>query len=267
MMHLSLEGNIGAGKTCLLSQLEAMSQEPQHAAKLDSLLILQEPVDEWKAPQPMLGGMSMLQAFYANPLRHSFAFQMFVLRTRIRQAVAARSSGRGVLVTERCMETDRELFTLPLISSGVLSHEEMLAYDTWLEFAREDGHLNACPDVVVYLRCSPEVCMQRVLRRRRAGEEGITLQYLHGLHNAHEAWVARLIQEGRRVVVLDGHLEGAAALAEHADAVLRVLADERQHHAWHAEDGSRYIGKRRKDALEVSGAPSLAPVRVRVRAT
>ena len=67
------------------------------------------------------------------------------------------------------------------------------------------------PDLIIYLRTDPEVCLQRLKHRGRWEEKGIKIEYLNQLHQAHEEWLG--IQYKNRpnydipcpVVTLDGN--------------------------------------------------------------
>lgn len=50
-----------------------------------------------------------------------------------------------------------------------------------------------CPlKAIIYLRCSPELCLKRIKQRNREGEEGIPLDYLRKVHERHEEWLKTL---------------------------------------------------------------------------
>ena len=50
-----------------------------------------------------------------------------------------------------------------------------------------------CPlKAIIYLRCSPELCLKRIKQRNREGEEGIPLAYLRKVHERHEEWLKTL---------------------------------------------------------------------------
>ena len=51
---------------------------------------------------------------------------------------------------------------------------------------------------IIYLKCSPELCLKRVKNRGRKGEENLDLEYLRKVHEKHEIWIKRQ----RRVAVL-----------------------------------------------------------------
>lgn len=59
-------------------------------------------------------------------------------------------------------------------------------------------------DYIVYLRCSPEVCFDRLNHRNRVEEtDKVTLDYLRELHEQHENW----LREHPRKIVIDGDRE------------------------------------------------------------
>jgi deoxyadenosine/deoxycytidine kinase len=69
------------------------------------------------------------------------------------------------------------------------------------------------PDLILYLRTSPEKCLERIKKRGRVEERPITLKYLKQLHDAHELWLGKNLKgnPARRwpcpVVILDGNIE------------------------------------------------------------
>ena len=43
--------------------------------------------------------------------------------------------------------------------------------------------------LIVYLRATPETCLERIQTRHRSEEESIDLKYLQTLHERHEDWL------------------------------------------------------------------------------
>jgi deoxyadenosine/deoxycytidine kinase len=204
-----LEGNIGAGKSTLLRLLEAC----------DGLRVETEPVDEWCRPV-LPDGRGMLQAFYDDREANGFAFQLYVLLTRLRQARRVGKESRPVLM-ERCLESDYELFGRSMRESGAFGDPQWETYTAW--------HEEACTDVprvsvIIYLRATPATCMKRIAARAREGEAAIDEAYLVRLHDAHEAWMARLQQEGIvKVIVLDANQDGEEAIVKLAALIMDAL--------------------------------------------
>lgn len=224
---VSLEGCIGAGKSTLMRAVSALVAAGDAPDACAGLRVLQEPVAEWCAPA-LPDGRGMLQAFYADPERCAFAFQMFVLLSRLRQARAGCGSGggaRGPVLSERCIASDYELFGLPAHEAGRIGEAEWVAYGAWVdEICGALVPEAARPRGVVYMRCPPEVSLQRVARRNRDGEQALDLGAARAMHDRHEEWVARLRREGTPVLELDCSADGDAAVEGHARAVCAFVA-------------------------------------------
>ena len=217
MVMFTLEGPIGAGKSTLLTAIASLA-----AASGIPLRTAQEPVEAWSAPI-LPGGVGMLQAFYADPLQNAFPFQMYVLLTRVRQVRAEPEGASGpVLLSERCIATDREVFAKSSREAGMMSDVQWAAYDAWYD-EMVDLLRPAQPSGVVYLGCSPEVSLRRIADRARDGEASVDMACLERLQRAHEAWIAEARTAGTPVLELDGDLD-AEAVGRHAAEVLRFMA-------------------------------------------
>lgn len=216
---VSVEGNIGSGKSTLIREATTALRDGGVAATT-----LQEPVHEWERPQAALGGRSMLHTVY-TPSENGASvapFQIFALMSRLRQMMGC--LGRGLVLSERSMASDRALFMEPQYERGRVRPEEWLAYQACHGPAAEVLGGLAAPAVVFYLRCSPETAWRRVQGRGRAEERGVTLDYLRDLHDRHEAWVAQLCRDRAALVIpLDADEEGPGAIARHVDAVVGML--------------------------------------------
>ena len=90
-LTLSLEGNIGVGKSTFLDAM---------ASGVDRFEVVQEPVDQWRG----MGegeGSNLLEAFYSNPSRYAYTFQNYVLLSRVQQAASQQQRSRGVSTSAR----------------------------------------------------------------------------------------------------------------------------------------------------------------------
>ena len=186
-----------------------------------------EPVDEWCAPV-LPGQQGMLQAFYADPDANGFAFQMYVLLSRAKQArqLCAVAPREQPLLMERCTMSDFALFGSMLKRSGRISEAQWVAYKGWHDEVSDAFRpFSSTPDATVYLRCSPDVCMRRITRRDRDGETTMQREYLSCLHDAHEEWIETLVQRhgAGRVLVLDAEEEGPDAVARLAESITRFM--------------------------------------------
>ena len=77
-MLFSIEGNIGAGKSTIIQHLK------DHMQTVDGkdVVFIPEPVSEWETVVDITG-QSMIELFYKDPSKHSFAFQMMAYISRL----------------------------------------------------------------------------------------------------------------------------------------------------------------------------------------
>lgn len=196
---ISVEGNIGSGKSTLLNQLiKAYSSGNHHEAPINLLL---EPVEEWTKPMEVLGEQSMLESFYTKTHANSFAFQMFVLKTRVDQLMQVAEG--GIVISERCMLSHDKIFAHLSRQRGDIDDIQWVTYHGWVDtIQRLSGEFY--PSGVVYLRTSPQTCQDRMISRKRDCETSLTLDFLVDLHEEHERFIQHLINVGVHVLVLDG---------------------------------------------------------------
>jgi len=169
-MIVQVEGNIGAGKSYLCRQL------------CDSGLgyLAEERIDS-----------AFLSLFYDNPQKYAFAFQLHTAENRL-------SMHKSIVDDVPSVVIDRGLFGDFVFATtayrvGCISHEELAVYHSLL--ARR-GNSRVTPDVLLYLRTSPQVCASRIKVRGRPQESGIDQAYLSMLHNTHDELLKQW-QEGK----------------------------------------------------------------------
>jgi deoxynucleoside kinase len=177
-MDIHIEGNIGAGKSTLLNFIK------------DNLEcnISQEPVGEWMK-------MDLLDKFYSDIDRWSFAFQMNCFISRAHQVDQL---PEGMNFIERSVLSDK-IFAQNCYENGNMEKTEFDIYEKWSNWL----YTRLCKKVknVIYLRSTPEVSYERIKKRSRDGEEAIPLLYLRQLHNLHDNWLIE--NENINVIVLD----------------------------------------------------------------
>ncbi|XP_022808337.1 thymidine kinase 2, mitochondrial-like [Stylophora pistillata] len=62
-------------------------------------------------------------------------------------------------------------------------------------------------DLIVYLRTSPEKCMERIKKRSRDEENSVSMELLNSLHERYEEWLVKKNKFSlpAPVVVVDGN--------------------------------------------------------------
>jgi len=223
-MLVSIEGNIGCGKSTLLRTLSGILSSELEGLRVSCEL---EPVDEWSHVFSKDGDrdMSMLGEFYMNPEKHALAFQFYVLLTRQRQFSSIASSGSDLTLVERCLETDNKIFAKLNFSDDPVAWN---AYSQWVTCVRSGLPPDvASPQLIVYLRCSPKKCMDRVRLRSRAGEGSVTLEYLQKIHDAHEDWISNLTTD-QLILTIDSETDTPEDIAHNVTNFIKGVLKTQQ---------------------------------------
>jgi len=180
---VSIEGNIGAGKSTLLKRLRADHPD---------WVFIDEPVDTWTS-LTQEDGKNLLQAFYEDKVRWAYTFQNVALLSRFKNIEScitkkmSTTTGPVVFVTERCLDTDHEVFAKMLCADGTMSKLEYDLYQRWFNLLGT----SATPlSAIIYCNTTPSVCAERICVRNRKGEEGIPLPYLEDLDRFQRNWVS-----------------------------------------------------------------------------
>ena len=179
---VSVEGNIGSGKSTFVTALQRYFEQ-QYDGNLKIGFML-EPVDAWDKIRDRQG-RTMLQKYYADQQRYAFSFQMMAYVSRLAILRECMRQGYDIIILERSVFTDCEVFARMLHDEGKIEDVEFAIYRTWFnEFLHDISPLQ-----FIYLQTVPEVAAQRIQQRAREGEDTIPLAYLSNCHDYHEKWL------------------------------------------------------------------------------
>ena len=174
----SIEGNIGSGKSTLIKIMKEIYKNNE------SFYFLEEPVSEWGKIKDRKGE-TILSKFYANQQKYAFSFQMMAYISRISALKkAVKDHPEKIIMCERSVFTDRNVFAQMLYDSGNIEDVELEIYQKWFNEFIEEIPVSG----VIYVKASPEVSYNRVIKRNRDGET-IPLDYLQKCHEYHENWL------------------------------------------------------------------------------
>ena len=174
---ISIEGNIGAGKSTLYEHLRIVYKNNPHVVFVD------EPVDEWNTIVDE-SGIPILQRYYENQEKYAFSFQIMALGTRLSLMKKALATDCSIIIMERSVITDSNIFARMLFDDGKINLIEYKIYMKWfIEYTN-----NLPPINIIYLKTDPSVVYSRVIKRGRVGET-IPLDYLVKCHEYHEKWL------------------------------------------------------------------------------
>lgn len=210
---ISIEGNIGTGKSTLVQMLkDTYKNNP-------NIVFLQEPVDMWNTIKDT-NGETILSKFYGDQDKYAFSFQMMAYISRISILKKAIKSNPGkTIISERCVLTDRNVFAKMLYDSGKIEDVNYQIYLQWFDEFIEEVPVSG----IVYVRADPEVSYERVMKRAREGEV-IPLEYLEECHKYHESWLSL---SDRKVITFDGNVEFIDGIPqEWIDKIEAVIDDK-----------------------------------------
>ena len=222
---VSVEGNIGSGKTTGKEKLKQYILQKKSADS--TIVFVDEPTDEWQTIQDE-NGVPILVNLYSDLKRFAFRFQMMAYISRLKKLRdAARNPNVKIIITERCLITDAHVFAKMLYDSKHIEEDEYQIYTRWFdEFAKEVE-----PSCIVYFKASTDVCMTRIKKRNRAGEQDMQRDYLDRCNRYHDDWLIEDPTNFIPVLILNANQENADYSADiykymydiRTSKILRVL--------------------------------------------
>lgn len=189
---ISIEGNIGSGKSTFVKILKEYIDENYH----QMAYFLEEPVSTWQNINSE-DGKNIIECFYANQEKYSFSFQMLAYISRLALLQEAIQKGYEYIFTERCVFTDKNVFAKMLFDSGKIDKINYEIYNKWF-----NHFLGDISDYkYIYIKTDPNIAHERVTKRARSGEE-IPLDYLIDCSRYHDNWLENI--DSTKLYILDG---------------------------------------------------------------
>ena len=191
---ISLEGNIGSGKSTLMEYLKA-----NFSLNTYKILFIDEPVDQWNTFIDPSTNETIIEKYYKDQEKYAFSFQMMAYISRlsaIRNAI--NKNYYDIIFTERSVYTDRNVFAKMLYDSGKIEEINYKIYLKWF-----DEFLHNLPNIIlIYIKTAPKIAYDRVVKRNRQGET-IPLEYLTQCNNYHDTWIYNVDMNYK--LIIDGN--------------------------------------------------------------
>lgn len=173
--YITIEGNIGAGKTSLSTRI---------AAELEARLILEEFAEN-----------AFLAKFYENPERYAFPVELSFLSERFAQL--KRELNTQDLFSPKIV-ADYFINKCQIFAKNNLGHDE---YDLFLKMYELVEANTPKPDLLVYLYKSTPQLMANIEKRGREYEKNITAEYLDNIHRQYIEFIRQ--HNKMRIVIID----------------------------------------------------------------
>lgn len=195
---VSIEGNIGSGKSTLRELLER-SDSPIGSAPEYQIIYIDEPVSEWETVIDK-NGVNIIEKFYSDQYKYAFSFQIMAYISRLaslKNAIDKNKDKNVIFVCERSMWTDRNVFAQMLYDEGKIEDINFQIYLKWF-----DEFIKKYPlDAMIYVTTEPALCFERILKRKRNGEI-IPLEYLQKCHEYHLNWINSIVPDDENTIFI-----------------------------------------------------------------
>ena len=213
-MIVSIEGNIGSGKSTFCKYLKDHFSHYYNRPHGSNVHFVDEPVDAWLSIKDTDG--NLLDHFYKSPEKYSYCFQMTAYISRLTELkrVLNKAKSNDIIIMERSVFSDYNVFAKMLYDSGKINEIEYQSYMMWF-----NHFINELPGVFfVYLKTDFSKCHERVLMRSRKEENTVSKEYLQMCENYHEDW----LNSGLNTLALDGNAD-TTVHSEYVDILKQLL--------------------------------------------
>ena len=198
--YITIEGNIGAGKTTLTELLSKHYKWIPHFEDVDHNPYLMD--------------------FYEDMPRWSFNLQIYFLNSRLQQLVEIQK-GTETVIQDRTIYEDANIFAPNLHEMGLMSKRDFDNY--YLFFQTLKGMIQP-PDLLIYLKASVPTLVGQIQKRGREYEENIRLDYLKRLNEYYNKWIENY-KEGS-LLVIDVDKNKFPENEEHLGEIIRKVDSE-----------------------------------------
>lgn len=194
---ITIEGNIGAGKTTLANLL---------SKKLNTRLVLEEFADN-----------PFLAKFYDNPTQYAFPVELFFMAERFKQL---KNLGGQQDLFQTITISDY-LFTKCLLFAKVnLPEDEFRLYQRLFDIMQ---HQMIQPDLLVYLHAPVNKLQENIRKRNRPYELNIPNDYLY---NIQETYTNYIKQHNIPTLFIDASNADFLENEKHLEVVIEALSKE-----------------------------------------
>ncbi|MGD9033810.1 MAG: deoxynucleoside kinase [Desulfobacteraceae bacterium] len=155
--YIVIEGPLGVGKTSLALKL---------AEKIHAEALLEDAEEN-----------PFLRKFYQDPKKYSFQAQIFFLLRRYQRAldITQMDLFKRTMISDYLFDKDR------IFARANLDDDEFWLYDQLFQLLRKRI---TPPDLVIFLQATTDVLVERIKKRDKKYERGISSKYLDEINQA-----------------------------------------------------------------------------------
>tara|TARA_Y100000389_G_scaffold148462_1_gene147593 strand:- start:292 stop:882 length:591 start_codon:yes stop_codon:yes gene_type:complete len=179
MPIITIDGNIGSGKTSILQKLQMNYGQ----------LVDLEPIEQWKP---------YLDNIYLNDTGH-FSFQKKVWEDR----ALIQSRNNNIIFVERSAKFTRETF-VEVYKNKFTNEEYLLLNHLYENSDAKNNKMITEPILYIYISVSDDICINRIKERNRNNEIDINHELIKKLNIKHEECYNLLLNQGYQILKIDG---------------------------------------------------------------
>lgn len=176
MPIVTIDGNIGAGKSTILNYLHNNY----------NIYIDLEPLDKWK---PFLDNMY-------NNKKNYFNLQ---LRVWLDRSWIQEKDSNSTIIMERSPYFIRNTFNKYIYENDFITPQE----NNILNELYDKTDVIWKSNYFIYIRSNPSNCYARIMERGRDNEKEISLEYLENIHNFHEETYKQAQDNNYNIICID----------------------------------------------------------------
>jgi len=201
---ITIEGNIGAGKTTLAHLL---------SKHYNGRLVLEQFADN-----------PFLPKFYENPKLYAFPLELFFMAERYKQLkelIQQKDMFQSVTISDY-------LFIKCLLFSKInLPEDEFRLYQRLFEIVNQQL---VQPDIVIYLHAPVNKLQENIRKRKRPYEQNIADEYLFNIQQTYTHYIK---QHNLKTIIVDATNADFLSNEKHLETIIHALDndyDEGQHY-------------------------------------
>jgi len=155
--YIVIEGPLGVGKTSLALKL---------AEKMNAEALLEDAEEN-----------PFLRKFYQDPKKYGFQTQIFFLLRRYQRSLEITQMDlfKRTMISDYLFDKDR------IFARANLDDDEFWLYEQLFQLLRKRI---TPPDLVIFLQASTEILMERIKKRDKKYERGVSFKYLEEINQA-----------------------------------------------------------------------------------
>ncbi|XP_031639809.1 deoxynucleoside kinase-like [Contarinia nasturtii] len=155
----------------------------EYLKRFKNVEVMPEPIDSFRN----LNGSNLLDLVYKDIKKWAFPFQTYIHLLELQNHL--KTTGKSIKVMERSLFGAQHIFVEALLQNNKLEKEEYDILQKWFDFTITRFDIK--PNLIVYLRATPNEVFGRMKKRGRPEENNVDIAYIEQIHELYEKWLMK----------------------------------------------------------------------------